>query len=202
MFGGPRLAPAIRLYGSAALLYLVTGCQPGTPLGRAGVTLEPPAPWRPVAATTWPVPGTPLAAWAGPHGSSLVAYRALPIPDGTPQSVVEGLVNRLSNLPGLTVVARRTEPRGGTTAARVEAVAPGTGDTLAPSGIGTPVAPEGKSLVPTHRIVVAFPGPADTICLVWHAPESARDELESQAEATLQRLRIDPRRLDTSSYGR
>jgi hypothetical protein len=183
-----------------AVLGLAGGCTPSAGLGRTGVELTPPVGWKTVAPTTWPVPGTPIAAWSGPGGASLVLYRSLPVPGGRAEALAEGLANRLENLPGLRVVSRGVETVGGLDAARVEAVAPGTGDALAPSGAGTPVAPEGVTLRPTRRVVLLVPRPADTLGLVWHAPEEDTNRLEQQVRSTLATVKIDRGRLTTSSY--
>lgn len=200
---GFRLAPGLRRVGfGVALCGLAVGCEAGSGLAGSGVAVEPPPSWRPVAATTWPVPGTALAAWSGPEGSSLVVYRALPAPGSRAGAIAEGLTNRLTNLPGLTVVSRREERRAGREGARVEVVAPGTGDSLAPSGMGTPSAPQGRTLVATRRVIVAFALPSETLFLAWHAPESAYvpGGIREDIEATLGRLRIDAPRPRRSSY--
>ncbi len=57
------------------------------------------------------VPGTPLAAWSGPDGSSLVAYRTLP--GASPEMLAEALGNRLENLPGLKLLVKRSETLAG-----------------------------------------------------------------------------------------
>jgi hypothetical protein len=153
-----------------------------------------------VAPTTWPVPGVPLAAWSGPHGASLVVFRSLPIPGGTAAEVAEGLANRLEHLPGLQVMARGTESVAGATAARVEAVAPGTGDALAPSGTGVPRARPGQALVPTRVVVIGIPRQGDTLFLTWHAPESAAESTRREAETMLRGLRLVDRPVAHSSY--
>jgi hypothetical protein len=127
-------------------------------------------------------------------------YKSLPNPGGTASSVAEALANRLTNLPELKVVAVRTESCAGSDAARVEVIAPGSGDAIAPSGTGVPVASAGGTLVPTHRVVVAIPRPADTLCLVWHAPESANAELQDQIQAILKGMRLETTGLGRSSY--
>src|SRR5262249_774130 len=153
----PRLgAPSIAV-GWLLLLVGHCGCQPSTPLERAGVSVVVPSSWQPVDPLRWNVPGTPLAAWSGPENSSFVIYRLLPDSNAAADRIAEGLANRLSNLPELTVRVRRTEPIAGQSAARVEVVAPGSGAALAPSGVGTPIATEGKPLVATHQITVGFP---------------------------------------------
>jgi hypothetical protein len=154
-----------------------------------------------VPAASWPVPGVALAAWSRPGEASLVVYRALPVPGGqSADDLAEGLVNRLSNLPGLRVVARRTELIGRVTAARVEVVAPGTGEALVPSGTGTPIAPEGIQIRPTRRVMLGVARPSDTLWLVWHAPESSADVLEAELAATLKTLHIDGGSVSSRSY--
>jgi hypothetical protein len=178
---------------------LVGGCTPSGPLEQAGVALTLPSGWKPVAPTTWPVPGTPLAAWSGPGGASLVVYRSLPVPDGKAESVARGLATRLENMPGLRVEAARGETVAGLDAGRVEAVAPGFGDSLAPTGIGTPVETRGP-LRPTRRVVILIPRPADTLALVWHAPAADAARLDGQVRDTLSSLKVERGRLRTSSY--
>ena len=163
----------IALLSVAVALVLIAGCQPAGPLARAGIAFTPPASWRPVEPTASQVPGVPLAAWAGPDGSSLVLYRTLPAPGGSPDMIAEALANRLENLPELRLVVNRTETVGETTAARVEVVAPGTGDALAPSGTGTPIAPAGKTLIPTREVTLGFHRPDATLFLTWVRPESS-----------------------------
>jgi hypothetical protein len=145
------------------------------------------------------VPGTPLAAWAGPEGSSLVVYRTLPAPGASADSIAEGLANRLTNLPGLSLEVKRIEEVGGLKSGRVEVVAPGTGDALAPSGVGTPIAREGITLQPTRQVTVAFPRANGPLYLTWHLPESAYAQVAPEIESTLKGLKMsaDDRR---SSY--
>jgi hypothetical protein len=166
------------------------GCQPTTPLQSAGVSLTVPTSWQPVAAGHWNVPGTPLAAWSGPDGSSLVIYQSLPDPGGTASSIADALANRLTNLPELTVRVRRTETVAGELAARVEVVAPGSGGTLAPSGLGTPVATEGKPLLPTHQTTIGLPRSRGTLFLSWHTPEQAHDRVVPEINAMVESLRL------------
>ena len=200
MLMGTRRAPGLPALLACAWVVFFAGCFRAESLERAGVSLRPSERWRPVAKTTWPVPGTPLAAWSGPEGSSLVVYRSLPVPGGSPAEIATGLATRLENMPGLSILERGSETAGGMTASRVEAVAPGTGDAFAPTGRGTPTVPPGKVLVPTRRIVVTFVRGGDTISLVWHAPEANASVLESQAAETLKTLTLDRNRLATSSY--
>jgi hypothetical protein len=193
MFALPRLA-------ACSWIVLIAGCGSKDLLDRAGVALTPGSGWKPAAATTWPVPGTPLAAWSGPGGASLVVYRSLPVPDGRASDIAGAIVTRLASNPGLRVVAQTEEKLSGLDAARVDIVAPGTGDALAPSGRGVPLAPGSMPLKPTRRIVVTIVRPADTLALVWHAPEASVEVLETQVRATLQSLKIDRGRLATASY--
>jgi hypothetical protein len=183
-----KLAPAKNPWVMAVLL--VVGCQSAAPLERSGIELTPPGSWRRVESSAWMVPGVVLAAWVGPDGSSLVVYRTLPVPGGSATSIAEGLTNRLENLPGLQVRARRTETVAGTTAARVEVVAPGTGDAMAPSGVGTPVAPAGKSLIPTRQVTLGFVRPDVTLYVTWHLPESSYDRIAPEIQATIDTLRF------------
>jgi hypothetical protein len=169
---------------------LTLGCGPAGSEGFPGFELAPPATWRRVEPSAWMVPGVPLAAWSGPEGSSLVVYRTLPLPGGSAATIAEGLANRLENLPGLQVRERRTETVAGRSAARVEVVAPGTGDVLASSGVGTPVAPAGKSLTPTHQVTLGFVEPDRTLYFTWHIPESSYDRTAPEIQATLDSLRF------------
>jgi hypothetical protein len=177
-----------------ALLGVMAGCQPAASLERAGIALQPPRSWQPKNAATWMVPGTPLAAWSGPDGSSLVVYRTLWVPGASTEMLAEALGNRLENLPGLKLLVKRTETIAGVPVARVEVVAPGTGDALAASGIGTPIEPPGKTLIPTRQVTLAFTRPRATIYLTWHMPEGSYDRIEPEMRATLESLRFDSRR--------
>jgi hypothetical protein len=167
-----------------------SGCESTLPLERAGVSLTVPQTWQPIDPLRFAVPGTPLAAWSGPEGSSLVIYQTLPDARASAHSIAEGLTNRLANLPGLTLRARRIETVAGLPAARVEVVAPGSGAALAPSGVGTPVATEGKPLVPTYQITVGFPRSGGTLFFSWHTPEAAHDRLAQEIESMLQSLSL------------
>lgn len=171
-------------------LPLAAGCQPTDPLARAGVSVSPPESWRRVEPSANKVPGVPLATWTGPDGALLVVYRSLPAPGGSAKMIGEALANRLANLPGLKIVVHRTENIGQVTAARVEVVAPGTGDALAPSGTGTPAAPSGKSLVPTRLVTVGFHRPEATLFLTWFLPESSHGRIAPEIEATLESMRF------------
>ena len=92
-------------------LAVLPGCSPAAPLERAGIALAPPASWHPERRSTWMVPGTPLAAWSGPDGSSLVIYRTLWVPGGSAEMLAEALGNRLENLPGLKLLVKRVGDR-------------------------------------------------------------------------------------------
>jgi hypothetical protein len=144
-----------------------------------------------VAPDRWAVPGTPVAAWTGPGGASLVAYQALPIPGGTAEEVGKALETRLMNMPELRVLERRTTTVAGLDAARVEVVAPGSGDRLAPTSTGKPLALDGATLSPTRRVVVAVPRVADLFVLLWHAPETEAAQLAKAVETTLATVRLD-----------
>ena len=171
-------------------LIVIAGCQPAGTLERAGLAVNPPASWRPIESPTRQVPGVALAAWTGPEGSSLAIYRALPAPGCTPLMIAEALANRMENLPELRVVSKRTETVAGTTAARVEVIAPGTGDALAPSAMGTPKASEGKTLIPTRQVTIGFLRPTDTIYFSWNSPETSYSRIAPEIEATLGTIRF------------
>jgi hypothetical protein len=177
----------------AALLVVLPGCNPAAPLERAGIELAPPASWHRERPSTWMVPGTPLAAWSGPDGSSFVIYRTLWVPGGSAEMFAEALGNRLDNLPGLKLVVKRAETAAGAQAARVEVIAPGTGDALASSGLGEPNTPPGKTLSPTREVTLAFARPDHTIYLTWHVPQRSYDRIEPDIRATIQSLRFDSR---------
>jgi hypothetical protein len=181
--------------GAVCVMALVaSGCGEVEPLKGAGFEVRPPDGWKSVERSRWLAPGTALAAWAGPEGSSLVVYQTLPAPSESAEMLAEGLANRLMNLPELALAVRRTETVAGQLAARVEAVAPGSGSAFAPSGIGKPVAKEGEALIPTRRVVVGFPRSDGPVFLAWHAPEGAGTRLLQDVEATLKRLTIAPDR--------
>jgi hypothetical protein len=180
----------IALPSLAIALALISGCRPAGPLARAGISVTPPASWWPAQPSASKIPGVSLAAWTGPDGSSLVLYRTLPAPGGSAKMIGEALANRLSNLPGLKLVVHRMETVAEVSAARVEVVAPGTGDALAPSGAGTPIAPAGKSLLPTREVTLGFHRPDATLFLTWNIPESSYGRLAPEIDATLESVRF------------
>jgi hypothetical protein len=141
------------------------------------------------------VPGKPIAAWRGPKEASLVAYRTLPIPGGTAESIAGELENRLTNLPGLEVKVRKVVKVDGRSAAWVEIVAPGSGKAIAPSSVGKPMPPAGEALIPTRELIVGFVGTVETIYLRWTFPESLKERLLPDIEETLKRVRL------SSSFG-
>jgi hypothetical protein len=104
--------------------------------------------------------------------------------------LAEAIGNGLESLPDVRLIVNQSETVAGVDAARVEAVGPGTGDALAPSGLGKPVAPEGKSLIPTRQVTLAFARPSQTVYLVGHMPESAHDQIAPQFDAMLKTLRF------------
>jgi hypothetical protein len=183
-----RIAPVCIAWFVA--MFWFVGCQPAGSAGLSVLAITPPNSWRRVEPNPWMVPGVRVTAWSGPEGSSFVVYQTLPIPGGSAATLAEGLANRLENLPGLEVRDKRTETVGGMTAARVEVVAPGTGDTLAPSGAGTPIAPAGKSLVRTRQVTIGFVRTEATLYLRWHAPESSYDRIAPDIRATLDSLHL------------
>jgi hypothetical protein len=115
--------------------------------------------------------------------------------------IEEGLVNRLTNLPELKVLNRSVETIGGQPAARVEVVAPGTGDALAPSGAGRPVSPTGRTLMTTHQVTLALPRSSGPVFLSWHMPETVHDQIAPQIDTVLKSLTLSAdTRPTTSSY--
>jgi hypothetical protein len=107
--------------------------------------------------------------------------------------LAEALGNRLENLPGLKLLVKRSETVAGVPAARVEVVAPGTGDALAPSGLGEPSMLPGMTPIPTRQVTLAFARAEATIYLTWHMPEGSYDRIEPEIRTTLQSLRFDSR---------
>src|SRR4051794_22471783 len=117
------LRPSRAATGTARIAGLLlaaslAGCRSSGPLEDAGIALAVPSGWRAAEPSAFVVPGTPLAAWRGPGGSTLVVSRPLPAPGASAGSIGTDLANRLTNLPGLCVLARTVEPIGGREAAR------------------------------------------------------------------------------------
>src|SRR5690349_2737513 len=117
MILGSRLAPGGVRAWALVLLTMGAGCRSSAESAHLGLT--PPAGWRPSSTSGVNVPGTPVAAWTGPRGATLVVFTALPIPRGTAKATAEDLSNRLTHLPGLQVLEHRTERWDGHEAARV-----------------------------------------------------------------------------------
>ena len=166
------------------------GCGDTSREGRAGLKVVVGDEWTHLSPTDVVVPGTVVSAWTGPEGASLVAFTSLPIPEPNPEALGRELAVRWLNLPGVTVEGSSVQTYSGQKAARVEAVGPGTGSALAPSGVGTPIAPEGKSLIATRRISVSFARKGDTLTLIWHFPESARAAIEPKVESILRSIEV------------
>jgi hypothetical protein len=188
-----RTGKVLSRLGLAAFVAVIPGCSRGTLLERSGVEVKPPDSWRSVRPGTWMVPGTPLAAWSGPDGSSLVIYRTLWVPGGSAEMLAEAMANRLGNLPGAKLVVRRSETVAGIEAARLEMTAPGTGDALVPSGLGEPIKPEGKALVATRQVTIAFALSTETIYMTWHMVEGSHEKIEPDIRATLASVRFHSR---------
>ena len=187
-------------FSSLFVLAFVAGCSPRSPLDANGINLAPGSEWKTAPFTSWPVPGTPIAAWSGPSGASLVAYLALPAPGLDAKSLGAGLVTRLENLPGLRVVKHEVEKVDGLDAAFVVAVAPGNGNRFAPTGTGEPIAVGGESLKPTRRVNLLIPRDRDTVGILWHAPEEKAKWLDEVVAATLKSVKISRDTLATYSY--
>ena len=182
----------MRVMAGIGLFLSSAGCGSGDPLESAGIGLRPPTGWKPTDPRTWYVPGKAIAAWTGPKGASLIAYRALPIPGSTADSIATSIANRLINLPGLEIKRKTVETVDGREVARVEIVGPGTGETIAPSSIGKAMPPAGKSLVSTREIILGMAGREDTLYLSWGFPESARDLVLPEVETMIKALELPP----------
>ncbi len=159
------------------------GCESGTRLERAGVEqLQTPEGWMANRPDYWHVPGVPLASWKGPDGSSFVVYRELSVTGTDAASIAKRVANRYENFPGLTVISAVPTMFAGQPAARIEAVAPGTGAAFLPTGTGVPLASDGLAPVPTRRILISIPRESDTLSLLWHTPEEKAASLNSQID--------------------
>ena len=187
-----------RLMCVAAVVVIIGGCGAEAPLERAGVALEVPQGWEPVSPQTWPVPGTPLAAWRGPDQSSLVIYTTLPIPKPSAVALGHEMTNRLLNLTGIEVEPPGSMTLDGNMAARVQARGPGLGDCFVASSAGTASAPDGKTLQTTQRVIVAIPRQGPTINLVWHSPVTNSDTLMSTIETMIAGLSLKPESVSNS----
>lgn len=200
-----RFPRAKWLRGIGILLGAVAiGCEPGEPLQQAGVKVAVGKFWQPMGANHWKVPGQALAAWSGPQDSSFVIYQTMPVP-GVPSSEVlsAALVNRLTNLPSLQILDHKPLTVGGIPAARIELVAQGFGDAIAPSGAGVPVSVDGKSLRPTRQTTVVISRRSSPLYLTWHAPESSWPEIAPEIDAILGKISLGPDSAPrTSSYSR
>ncbi len=194
------LIPAFRLGIVAAAALAAAGCADPSTMETTGVSITLRPSWKPVAEGTYLVAGKPIGSWSGPEGSSLSIFQVLPTPEiarglARPEAVAKTisveLANRATNLPGAKVLKSEVATVAGRAAAAVEWSAPGTGDAIAPSGVGTPVAPKGKTLIPTVRITRAIPRATDTIFVMFHAPESVEARLRPEIDAALDALRVD-----------
>ena len=166
-----------------ALAILGSGC------GQASVpevvVVSPGEKWAAIDPASVVVPGAALHAWRGPEGSSLCIWKAIPAPLATARTLRMDLTTRLENLPGLKVAKSETATVGGVEAAWVEVVAPGTGGTIAPSGMGKPIAQDGETLVPTHRVSVGFARPDGNYWITWNYPESASATIGPEVDSIL-----------------
>lgn len=195
----PAGSPAF--VGMIVALLLGAGCVGGDPLARSDVDLAPGPEWTaldptdPATRDRLKTPGRLLAAYEGPNGASLTVHAELPIPAPDPSALAFEIATRWTNLPELEVISRGvwTWPGGDRLdAARVEAVASGTGDRWLPTGRGEPVAPAGetRAVVPTRRLLVATPRESDTIVFTFHAPDAARDAALAAFEEILGSARV------------
>lgn len=186
--GGARRRCGAILVG---LALASAGCGSSSKLDAIGLSGLAPSPsWKVADPSTFLVPGRSVAAWTGPGGSSLVVVDALPAPRTDAGVLAREMTSRLENLPELRIAKSAVRPIGGIPSAWVEIVAPGTEGGLAPTGLGRPIAPEGKKLVPTRRIAAGIPGRDRTVWLIWHAPESEASKLSAEAESAIANLAI------------
>lgn len=183
----------------ATVLLALVGC-------RAEPVLEWPAPegWTTTETTTYTVPGKPLAAWTGPSDSSFVAYTTLPDPGATAETLARGEANRYQAHPGAAdIQSEVVRLSGDVDAARIELVAPGYGDTLAPPITGLSLSSEAAAdgaddkspdtdLIPTRRVLLAIPRSRDVLWLSWNFPESAGRQLLPEVDRQIDELRIPP----------
>lgn len=191
------------IFGIISSIGLAGGCGPAESLDRVGVSLPDRDGWKPIDSARSAVPGTPILAWSGPGGAEMVLFRSLPIPGDYPETAKALAIetsNRWINLPGLEVKRSETTECDGHPAAIVEAVAPGTGTSIAPSGTGKPLLPGTDELVATRRVLVSIPLPAQTLNLQWHCPEAAADSVRPEIDAIAQSLQIKDVRPATQSY--
>ncbi len=194
MFEFRRRAASRSRSAIAVLILSLAGCGERSALETVGISgLKPSTGWSPTVRSRFIVPGDALAAWIGPDGSSLVVASTLAAPKVTAVGLARELAIRYENLPELRIVKSETKKVGGVEAAYLEVLAPGTGDALAPTGLGRPIAPEGKSLVATRRISLGFPGPSRTLWLIWHAPETSAAALKTEVESAIKDMKIQDR---------
>lgn len=186
--GATRVVLALCLIAS---LSVSTGCGSYATLGGIGLTgLQPSKSWTVADPASFVVPGRAIAAWRSPEGGSLVVVLGLAAPRTDASGLASELTTRLENLPELRIVKSSQRSVGGVQAAIIEVVAPGSGDALAPSGLGRPVAVTDQPLIPTRRISVGIPGRNRTVWLIWHAPESTASSLSREVDSVLDRLVI------------
>jgi hypothetical protein len=88
------------------------------------------------------------------------------------------------------VKTKRVESLRRTSAARVEVVAPGTGDALAPSGSGISVAPDDKALIPTRQVTAVFVRDEGTYYIVWHMPDASYAQIEPDIKTMLESIQF------------
>ena len=141
----------------------LAGCGASTPMGRAGVEVRPPSGWttRPVAGIV--VPGTVIAAWAGPEGATLSVATSLPIPNPSASALATEFANRMANTPGVRVDSTRIEAVDRKESARVDLVERDA----------------------DRRVIVAISLRNHTVLLTWTFPNNARATIDPAIAATL-----------------
>jgi hypothetical protein len=192
---GCRLAPWVLLTS-----LVVTGCGPTTPLDKAGLSISPGAGWTSIPTSSVVAPGEVIAAWSGPENSSLTVYTGLPVPGPDPEGFAKETVTLLQNMPGITEATASAPTIAGGKAARVDVLGMGDGRSFAPSGMGTPIARDGKPPLPTRKVAITFLRPGDTLTIAWHFPESARATVEPFIAAALAGLSLKQNASSTHTY--
>jgi hypothetical protein len=193
-----RVVGVIRLTLFVSAL-LFSGCGDTISLESAGVSgLRPSSGWKSVAPGRYVVPGRAIAAWSGPDGSSLVVFTTLSGPKVGAEGLLKEIRMRFENLPELRIVEASKRIVGGVESAYFEVIAPGTGDELAPTGLGKPIALQGKTLIATRRISLGIPGQTRNLWLTWHAPDNSATSLKAEVASATRDMIVQER--PQSSY--
>lgn len=161
---------------------------------RGSYSLELPPAAKPFPGDPPPVPGKLLEGHllTAPAGAgSIVVFRSKHLPDTTPSQLITQRTYLLRGLPSLAIHETRELDVDGHGAVLIDLTAPGDGKSLAPTGLGRPVARDGADLVPTRRLwlTVLRPPEHGTLEVFFHAP-AAWKELEPAWTEVLRSLRV------------